>query len=52
MEEGQVRMKLAEGATVMKEQINDAETDAGFTALEIWYPKKERVGSDQTEKRK
>ena len=33
MEEGQVQMKLKEGATVTEEQISEAVADAGFTVL-------------------
>ncbi len=37
MEEGQVQMKLKEGATVTEEQISEAVADAGFTVREITF---------------
>jgi len=37
MDEGEVRIKLKEGATVTEEQIRKAVADAGFTVREIAF---------------
>ena len=49
MKEGQVQIKLKEGATVTEEQISEAVTDAGFTVTEITYPGKEKAAAKKTD---
>ena len=49
MEEGQVQMKLKEGAAVTEEQINEAVSDAGFTVTEIRYPEKEKTAAKKAD---
>ena len=49
MKEGQVQMKLKEGATLTEEQISEAVTDAGFTVTEITYPEKKKTAAKETD---
>ncbi len=49
MKEGQVQIKLKEGATVTEEQISEAVTDAGFTVTEITYPEKKKTAAKETD---
>ncbi len=49
MEEGQVQMKLKEGATVTEEQISEAVTDAGFTVTEIRYLERNKTAAKETD---
>ncbi|MCZ6706273.1 MAG: heavy-metal-associated domain-containing protein [Bacteroidetes bacterium] len=49
MKEGQVQIKLKEGATVTEEQISEAVTDAGFTVTEITYPEKKKTTAKETD---
>ena len=49
MKEGQVQIKLKEGATVTEEQISEAVTDAGFTVTEITFPEKKKTAAKETD---
>jgi periplasmic mercuric ion binding protein len=46
MDEGEVRMKFKEGATVSEEQLNKAAADAGFTVTEISYAAKQDTSGE------
>ena len=48
MEEGQVRIKLIEGASVTEEQISEAVSDAGFTMTEISFAAKQKTSAKET----
>ncbi|GMQ83156.1 MAG: hypothetical protein BMS9Abin05_2643 [Rhodothermia bacterium] len=49
MEEGQVQMKLKEGATITDEEIRAAVKDAGFTVTEITYAEKDKAAAKETD---
>jgi copper chaperone CopZ len=50
MDEGQVQIKVREGADVTEKQIRDAVVDAGFTVTQIRFEgKKEGAGKEGSE---